>query len=220
MSFILKALQKLEEEKAAQRVRPQDINRAILTAGQPAPRSFRAYLATAVVVALLLAGAGSAYLLQERSIELARKPIPAETPPKSPATALPLSSTGTPPAVRAADRDVPTGPPVTKSKLPGKALHKEQMPEANLPASAGRGATLARHTMEQAGHEQPYGPLPAGLIVNGIALQDDPAESVAVVNGKLVRRGMVIQGMKIEEILSDRVRFSGTGGRCEVRISK
>ena len=67
---------------------------------------------------------------------------------------------------------------------------------------------------------EPTAPAPAGLKVNGIALQDDPAASAAVVNGVLVKRGMMVQGLRVEEIMNDKVRFSGNGETYEVQISK
>ena len=63
-------------------------------------------------------------------------------------------------------------------------------------------------------------PVPAGLKVNGIALQDDPGESVAVINGALVKKGMSVGGARVEEILQDRVRFSSGGGTFYVQLSK
>jgi len=61
---------------------------------------------------------------------------------------------------------------------------------------------------------------PPGLKINGIALQDDPAESVAVINGALLKRGMTVEGVQIEEIFQDRVRFSGARGTFEVQLSR
>jgi general secretion pathway protein B len=67
---------------------------------------------------------------------------------------------------------------------------------------------------------EPSGSSPAGLKVNGLAVQDDPSASVAVIDGMLVRRGMTVQGMRVEEILQDRVRFSRNGETYEVQISR
>jgi hypothetical protein len=219
MSFILKALQKLEEEKAAQRARPQDINRAILTAAHPVPRSSRISLAMTIIGALVLAGGSSAYLLL-RGPEPGRKLMVAGLPEESrSATPRAAAMSVTPPGQTAAP-EAPTGPALTTTKTPETTLPAKKKPHAEVSASAGKPATVAMPPTEHAGRKQSYGPPPAGLKVNGIALQDNPAESIAVVNGLLVRRGVVVQGMKVEEILTDRVRFSGSGGTCEVQISK
>jgi hypothetical protein len=41
-----------------------------------------------------------------------------------------------------------------------------------------------------------------------------------VVNGALVKKGMTVGGMRVEEISPDRVRFSGAGGTVEVQLSR
>jgi type II secretory pathway component PulC len=61
---------------------------------------------------------------------------------------------------------------------------------------------------------------PSSLVVNGIALQDDPMESVAVVNGRILKKGMTIEGAEVDRIFLDRVRFRGDGGVFEVHLSK
>ena len=59
-----------------------------------------------------------------------------------------------------------------------------------------------------------------GLTVSGIALQDDPAESMAVINGALVKTGATVGGAQVDRIYLDRVRFKGSGGTFEVYLSK
>jgi hypothetical protein len=61
---------------------------------------------------------------------------------------------------------------------------------------------------------------PANLVVNGIAYQDDPSSSSAVVNGIFVKQGMAVAGARIERIYPNKVRFSGNGGAFEVYISR
>jgi hypothetical protein len=58
------------------------------------------------------------------------------------------------------------------------------------------------------------------LTVNGIAIQDDPAESIAVVNGVIVKQGMTIGGAKVDKIYLNRVRFKGDSGIFEVHLAK
>ncbi len=66
---------------------------------------------------------------------------------------------------------------------------------------------------------QPYAGSPA-LTVSGIAYQDNPAESMAVVNGALVKSGMTVAGVQIERIFVDRVRFRGNGGVFDVPLAR
>jgi general secretion pathway protein B len=220
MSFILKALQKVEEEKAAQRAKPQDINRAILTADTPAPRAARLVPAATVVVLLLLAGGGLAYLLLPRESEPVRKPMQAAMPHEDRAASPRMPSAASSLPVQFAERSAATKPTVTLAESPDKTSHVDITAPAKTSPAVKKPAPVASPRTEQPGQAESYGPPPPGLKVNGIALQDNPAESVAVVNGLLVHRGAIVQGMKVEEILSDRVRFSGSGGKCQVLISK
>jgi hypothetical protein len=58
------------------------------------------------------------------------------------------------------------------------------------------------------------------LTVNDIALQDDPAESIAVVNGVIVKTGMTIGGAEVDRIFLNRVRFRGSSGTFEVYLAR
>jgi type II secretory pathway component PulC len=70
---------------------------------------------------------------------------------------------------------------------------------------------------------QPASPLPAPvrpvLKVLGIAYQDG-AESAAVINGVTVTKGSVIEGVRVDEIQKDHVRFSSGGEKFEVFLDK
>lgn len=54
--------------------------------------------------------------------------------------------------------------------------------------------------------------------VTGIAWQNDSASSVAMVNGRSVQQGSVVDGYKVERIFEDKVRFSGSQGKLEVPL--
>ncbi|MBK5276793.1 MAG: hypothetical protein JJE30_17325 [Desulfuromonadales bacterium] len=58
------------------------------------------------------------------------------------------------------------------------------------------------------------------LKVEGIAVQDGGAESLAVVNGTTVSRGSVIEGARVEEIQKDWVRFNRNGESFYVVLDK
>jgi hypothetical protein len=68
--------------------------------------------------------------------------------------------------------------------------------------------------------EAPAGSASTSLIVNGIALQDDPGQSMAVVNGQIVKRGMTVGGARVERIFLNRVRFRGNGGMFDVHLAR
>lgn len=54
--------------------------------------------------------------------------------------------------------------------------------------------------------------------VTGIAWQNDSQSSFAMVNGRPVRQGTVVDGYKVEQILENSVRFSGAKGAFSVPL--
>lgn len=54
--------------------------------------------------------------------------------------------------------------------------------------------------------------------VTGIAWQKDSESSVAMVNGRPVRQGALVDGYKVEQIYENSVRFSGSGGNLTVPL--
>jgi len=221
MSFILKALKKVEEEKSARQVKPRDISSAILTAERTSGRTSRWPLTVGVILLLLIAGSGGAYfLLHQRSVPLSptRNPVPGEasrTDQARPGLVTPPASF-TPngyPARKDASEHTEARP---VSAAPVTAETKREV-EASPPA---RGFRVAQPPPAERIGQESSGSSPSDVKVNGIALQDDPSASVAVVNGILVRRGMTIQGLRVEEIFHDKVRFSGNGETYDVQISR
>jgi hypothetical protein len=215
MSFILKALKKVEEEKTARQPEPAEIGNAILT---PDKRSFsvpRTSVSRMFIIPLVfVAGVGITYFfIHETAPPVgqtaetdARRGPPSQAAPAAPAPLQPeraepngirisqpedTSIERTPPR-RTAREDAPAGPPPHKSAA-APSLPEQQ---ASLDAEA------------------------PSLTVKGIALQDDPAASMAVVNGVLVKIGMTIGGVQVVGIFQDKVRFKGNGATFEVHMTK
>ena len=221
MSFILKALKKLEEEKAAQRVGRYDINSAILTPDRASGNTSRRRLTLAVIFLLFAAGSGGTYLLRHH----VRAPLPPaknagmgdmsrEIQASQPQAAPPISSDpGRDSERKAAEPAAEPGHNAITTFSEGKA-------PASKPATSSRNTGAVPVPGTHRHGQEPSGSTPSGLRVNGIALQDDPSESVAVINGVLAKRGMTIAGNRIEEIEHDRVKFSGNGETFYVQISK
>jgi hypothetical protein len=134
-------------------------------------------------------------------------------------------------------RSVPTNQPVIPSRSslqgdkPGPAnadispavsvptertLSREKVRE-KITAAPPLNEPTARALSEQ---EAPSDVASPALTVNGIALQDDPAESIAVVNGVIVKTGMTIGGVQVDRIFLNRVRFRGSGGTFDVHLAK
>ena len=55
--------------------------------------------------------------------------------------------------------------------------------------------------------------------VTGIAWQNESSSNAAIINGRSVQAGGTVDGYKVEQILEDKVIFSGSGGKLEVPLS-
>ena len=212
MSFILKALKKLENEKSARKTAPVEIDSAILA---PDSRSFsspRSGGKWMIITLVLLAGAGAIYFFMHKtssSVTEVRKVAPQPAPA---APTAPLAQTIQQPVERPAQEGARIDTPVAQP-APSRAKEPEKRPER------------ARVQNEFAPRPEPehrasFVAATPGLTVNGIALQDDPSESMAVVNGVLVKTGATVGGALVDRIYLDRVRFKGNGGTFEVYLSK
>ena len=211
MSFILKALKKVEEEKAARSDGPVDLNNALLRSGGTSTPSADRLARWGVIALVFVAGSGLTYVFVQKGSAPVLEP-PRQT--ASPSTPSPLPSTPTLTEATYPPPAVPTAPPsapshVSASASPPETATTSPHPKRERPAPDEPRSAAA-----------PGGSPPAGLKVNGIALQDDPDESVAVVNGALLKRGMTIEGARVEEIFADRVRFAGSGGIFDVTLSR
>jgi general secretion pathway protein B len=58
------------------------------------------------------------------------------------------------------------------------------------------------------------------LTVSGIAFQDGSNDNMAIINGIAVSRGATVEGVRVEDIQKDRVRFSHSGEKFEVLLNK
>ena len=220
MSFILKALKKLEEEKAAQQPSPRDINMAILSPERASSPKPLPAAKLAAIILVLVPGCGTAYILFRQD---SLQPSSAQ----SPQGGIPGEKIAGPPGTTQADPVPPVlEQGISASAGPGEIPNNR---EINPPGEKGKTALASpprRRPQEglqsdaDRPRREPFGPVPSGVKVSGIALQDDPAESVAVVNGMLIRRGMPVQDLKVEEIYSDRVKFSGNGQVWEIYVPK
>lgn len=218
MSSILKALKKLEQERHRETVRtsPLPLDNAILhemrTEQQRRPPSTGLLISAAL--ALFLGGAGLVYLLQRPSpptgspqpAALSVAPLPTPLPAPTPKTGVP-----------------PTAPPNRPLKnagpeRPAERRQQAQAPTKTAPVTVQAPTTPSATTPPQASAQNSRRP---HLKVIGIAYQaGDNASTVAIVNGTPVTVGSMIEGVRVEEILKDRVRFSQAGERFEVPLAR
>jgi hypothetical protein len=213
MSFILKALKKLENEKASREMGKVEINSAILAPDRRSLSSSRNSPKRLVIALLIVAVSGTSLYFMKKApspvVQAPAKEAQHEPAPRAvPVAATPVHGEKPAPASPA------PSPAVKAQEEPSRLMraHREKSPE---PSSPGESGSDSHH-----GDEALTGSATSPLTVNGIALQDDPGQSMAVVNGQIVKRGMTVGGAQVERIFLNRVRFRGNGGLFEVHLAK
>lgn len=219
MSTILRALKKLEHDRASGKRRQEELELDFLDSPPPVPR--RSPLKSALTVLLLLAcGSAATFLFMGRTGKKVVPSPPAATPRVRQA-AFKISSAGMTRALplannsSAAIRPTPVGTPLQASRKP------IQRPSA-IRASEPPPVLLTNRELGTEQHAQHVPvtsrrlnqPVSSQLTVNGIALSDGEKRK-AIVNGVMVSVGAVIEGARVEDIQEHRVFFS-RGGRSFV----
>jgi hypothetical protein len=213
MSFILKALKKLENEKAASRPAPVEIDSAILAPDRSSFSSPRRRVGWTIIPLALLTGTCIIYFVAYKTpppVTEGRKMVPQAAPT---AQTPPPGQVIEPPVERPAQVNAGSNTPVAHQQAPFRRKGERNRPES---AHMQSDYTPPSEPLHQAS----FAAAPPALTVSGIALQDDPSESMAVINGALVKTGMTVGGSLVERIFLDRVRFKGSGGPFEVYLSK
>lgn len=244
MSSILKALKKLEAEKAARLSGQVEISRAILTEKAPRPghRSRLPVIFCVLVMAVAVLGGSMALwrsrgstpsgTLQANAPLVPTQPAPVKASPSSQPAAVPSAQVPAAPAAvvnRTPSAAVPVPPPLPKPReqLPRQASPapvRETVPTPfarPLPAPVATPQPPADTTARPApvpASPQPHA-VPA-LRVSGIAWQKDSTSRLAIVNGQPVGLGAAVDGATIEEIFPDRVRFAYKGEKIEVGLGR
>lgn len=226
MSTILRALKKLEHEKAARKPEQADLDLEFLNSPAPAPR--RSLVKTAVVVSLLIAVGGAATYLYLTGSD--KQPAPVQPPAPQPRQAvLKAATTVMPTAAPLANRSSASAPgavpapPIQAVQKPGPSPQAVTPvpPAAKVQADTPpKPAPVAKQHAPQppkAPKPQLQTAPPLSLTVNGIALSDGEKRK-AIVNGMSVSVGSTVGGARVEEILGNRVRFSYGGKSFEISV--
>ncbi|HEY6838301.1 MAG TPA: general secretion pathway protein GspB [Geobacteraceae bacterium] len=228
MSSILKALKRLEEEKAARDAAAAGIS-ARVKSGVVVPRPpspWRLPLALGVVAALavfityaVMGGFGPGRRTVTQSAVVApqqpqQSSQPVASEPSPAPVSRPLQGVKTPPA------QSPAAPAVARTATP---------PVISAPAARDHGATFTTEppaevqvtpAVAPAAPSVSTGPALPDLKVSGIAWQKDASSRMAMVNGATVVGGGKVSGARVEEIFPDRVRFSFEGKSFDVFLGK
>jgi general secretion pathway protein B len=236
MSSILKALQKLEQEKAGRVTREPDIHSGITRRNRQQsarprwilPLSMLAVAVISITITyLLMKGENQGTAPVEKRIPTASKgqemptaqqtsvstegvpPIAANNPTVPPARNTGIAQQPKPQSPRDRNQDV---------NMPVPAIPSAASPSREAKTSLSNEQTVQPNA-DTSGNRLPPQPRPA-ITINGIAWQQDSAARIAVVNGVPVSEGSSVQGMKVEEIFPDRIRFSHNGKPFEAPFGK
>jgi general secretion pathway protein B len=216
MSSILKALKKLEHDKAVKKPETFRIDADILRGGSHR-RSFSAG-ALFAAIAVFACGVGATYFFMKSTT-----PAPTSQTSKSeirsdPSTVISSevpSSAPFPPAEHLSRQTEKPAPAVDKPERSGQSAgnqsQRAEIPLQVMPTPEPK-LVISSST--------PVMAKPATLKVEGIAFQDGGTDGVAVVNGVTVSKGSVIEGARVEEIQKDRVKFSRGSEKFEIILDK
>ncbi len=209
MSSILKALKKVENDNASRRPDELRIDAEILRTENHSRYSSSTMLLVSLL--LMVCGAGGTYLYMTRGkaieqtnpnthgiIDQKRQPVSAV--PQIPAEQLPPAII----VVPAQKKIVSEGNKEIKQRL---SIQEKGTPSVTkLPVVAEQPVLIPQRATPLPATQAPKTVPP--LRVNGIAFQDDSSGTVAMINGEPHSKGGIVNGVKVEEIYKNRVKFS------------
>ncbi len=211
MSSILKALQKLEQEKVTRQETPVDIARDILAPHRLNRRRLIWLICCGMAIIALLA------VLITYALMGGFSPRPE-----------PLITVVVPPL------DLPVAVSVKPATPARTTVKQSSLPSIIAPTAPANQALQITPVLAPVVAQPPVAPpverqesrpvvapLPTpALAVTGIAYQQGSASRMALVNGRSVMEGTIIEGARVEAILQDRVRFSFDQRTFDVPVEK
>jgi hypothetical protein len=246
MSVILDALRKLDREKSFPRDGRTNIAAEILRPDLPHPGK-RLPLYFVIITLTAVATAAITYAVVEFGFLTKSSPPPMKAPvtsqqvipppPDSPSLSKSsLSSPVNPPA--ASQQATPAVlshelaheireerepvPPKIESRIesnpPMTPLREKEASQKVPLEKADVGPANTIKPTEQTSNEPPTAPPP--LKLSAIVWYEEPSRRFAMVNGMIIYEGAVIEGVKVEEIHPNHVRFSHSGRFFEISLIK
>jgi hypothetical protein len=237
MSSILKALKRLEQQKMVRKDADQDIS-WIVRGADYRPEKKRQWPMPVSLVAVAVLAALSTYWFMggfhgeprgglSRPGEVVRSssgipPVTVLAPPQP-------SRPDTPPV---SSHDSATVPPAVVNGPAGRSLRRsadELSLESDREGGEGQAIALPQAPQPQAAlrprpepASAPQAPKPSlpTLHVTGIAGEKDSPVHLAIVNGTSVVEGSMVNGVKVEKILPDRVRFTFENRSFDVPLGR
>ncbi len=234
MSLILEALKKIEKDKTGD-AQNADIAAAILQPGHRAkPRRVLLISVFGAAVLLVAAGAGLSYFLsakgkpQNPPVIIQPDPLPKAvvSPPAvaRPVTAKPEKRAEVKPMPAPEKRaEAPTAPrspvpsvasPPAAAKPPaGREIRKaDKIQPDTLPA---RKASVSRPSRGESVEDSAPADIPR-ISIGGIIWSEETGARRALVNGSAVKEGDIVDGVRVERIMQERIRFSKNGKKFEL----
>lgn len=230
MSSILKALKKLEDDKAARRPDELKIDAEILRSDN----SPRVSTAVVLLVSVLLIAGGSGVTYMYMKPDKAPEFTKPDSPAPSRQSQAPVAAA---PAIKA--EQLPAAVEVVPARQHSSVKTESARPyQTPMPARTAPAAEPHPRPVQPVVVSKPVervkttlSPSPAplsttsvkvvpALRVNGIAFNDGGADSVAMINGMPVSIGSVVEGVHVEEIHKNRVRFSYNGEMFEIPLGQ
>jgi general secretion pathway protein B len=223
MSVILDALKKLEREKSSRRSGTADISLEILRPDLPRPGN-RIPLYVAIAFLTSIATAAITYsVMVKNGFLLKSSPPAAVDPPSLNQEVAPVTLSSEP--VRSARDEISPVPPKiqspVKSKNPAAASVENKGDEIKVNQNVSpSGVNIAGEKTKMPPASPLKGPATASpsLNISAIVWYEEPSRRFAMINGLIVAEGAVVEGMKVEEIYPDRVRFLHNGQHLEIFI--
>ncbi len=223
MSVILDALRKLDREKSSRRSGTADIAVEILSPDLPRPGkripryAAIAFLASIVTVAITYGVVVKGGFLSKSSAPAVMN-VPAPHPQVAP---VPLPSE----PVRGDREEISTDPPKiqapVKSKKPAAPSVESKGDEIKIKQNVTvKGADIVPEKAKippEPPAREPATTLPS-LNISAIVWYEEPSRRFAMINGLIVTEGSVVEGMKVEKIYPDRVRFLHRNQHFEIFI--
>jgi len=217
MSSILEALKKLEDEKAGRRSGAASIAAKVVKPGRRPGQRPKWIMPAGMAVVATAAALFTYILMGGFSTQMNPvQPAPPAPPRQLQQAAVPAEVPAVVPA------PLPVLPPAIKRK-PSRPSYPsspvaQQAPVIVAPPPQ---PVEPRITEKPAAPSQPEVlPGPPALKVSGIGWQKDNADRLAIVNGRAVSEGAVVEGARVVEIFPDRVSFSFKDGTFEIPLGK
>jgi general secretion pathway protein B len=234
MSTILKALQKLEKDKASRHTKEPELSGAIIKAPNRRnahstwllPVSICLVALISILVTFTVMGGFTRHILPD-----VKKSNSTTATNASPPAQSAIIQTPEPKPVQsdsASNRNIITSAPPrdnqptpNPSSLQVISAPQYQALQSKQPATA---APVQQTVIDQPSDMQvaqpPVTPHLPQLTVSGIAWQKDSASRLAVINGSSVSEGATVEGARIDEIFQDRVRIFHNGRFIDLYLGK